>query len=64
MSSSSSIVWQHAKKIGKDHGQCNHCGKTYALGGGTSSLVLHLKNQHANILKKSDQLDGNFVFTL
>lgn len=57
-SSSSSFVWQHAKKIDKDRGQCNHCGKTYALGGGTSSLVLHLKNQHANILKKSDPFDG------
>lgn len=49
--SSSSFVWLHAKKIENDRGQCNHCGKTYALGGGTSSLVLHLKNQHANVIK-------------
>jgi len=47
-----SFVW-HAKKLNKDEAQCNHCLKTYKLGGGTSSLILHLKNQHSEMLKNA-----------
>ena len=24
-----STVWKHAKKLDKDRGECNYCGKTY-----------------------------------
>ena len=40
-----SFIWDHGEKR-DDHWQCNHCGKWYRCGHGTSTVRNHLKDAH------------------
>ena len=47
-----SSVWEHMDKIGNGKVQCRLCPKqlTYAQGGSTTSLRLHLRSLHPTVL--------------